>query len=267
MVFNAILFYVLSILLVVASACAVAVVFKKQNKQLYPLHILYGALGFILMLILLLVLIRFAFSGDASLYMTAYFSKAFYKIGLAIIFFAIVFAARYFILNAIYYNRQEFDKGSSFFAGFGLSGGAVMIIYCFFMLISVIAAAIRSDFSQVYEGNLLFKDGTVVSAFLPLYSHLAFALFFTVYTAFCLALNEFMIKRVSHKYKPLKTFTVYTLIELCEVVIACLFVFAISKINIIVLVLVCAVFALLSILIVKYLYKYVEESNYNKQFN
>lgn len=267
MVFNATLFYILSILVVVLSAFGVALFFKKQNKKLYPLHIFFGALGFVVMLILLLLVVRFAFSQDASLYMTAYFTPAFYKIGLSILFFAAVFALRYFVLNAVYYNRYEFEKGSSFFVGFGLSGGAIMSLYCLFMLVSVGAAAIRSDFSKVYEGTLLFKDGTVVSAFMPLYSHVVFALFFAVYTAFCLALNEFMIRRANHKYKRLKTLGVYTLIELCEVVIACLLVFAVSKLNIIVLVLLCAVFAIASIFTVKYLYKYIEEKPYDKQFD
>lgn len=268
MVIKAILFYLLSIITTAAIAYALVRVFAHQKKQLMPLHIFFGAGCFLVMVVIMLILMRFVFSENAIVFMTSYFPEAIYKIGIALMFFAAVCAARYFILNAVYFNRDKSNAGESFLAGYGICGAVLVSVYCLFMLITVICACVRSNYVSLgNDSTLLFKDGTVISVFLPLSSHFLITLFFALYTALCTIIGEFMNQHANLCYKAKTTFIVYSITAACELIMAATFVFAVSSASPVVILIVAAVLVALAVLAVRLLYKYKEELPYEKQFD
>ncbi len=266
MITKSLIFYALGVLMAVAAVIGVFFAFKLRKKKLSPLHMLFGALGFIVMLILMFLLLMYAFSEETNTYMSAIFPELFYKLSVALLFFAAVSALRFFILNAVYFNKQKLNEGESFLAGYGICGALLVGIYSLFMFFMLLSASSRSTLEAFDENALFFKDGTVISSFASPSAIVLVVLIFAAYTALCLIIAEFMTQHATLPYKKTSTFIVYTITALCEHIMIAVFLFALSAISTVAIVIISVIMMLLAAGSVVLLYKYKEELPYNKQF-
>ena len=268
MIINAIACYGASVLIIAAAVFLILLFLKKTGRRLYALHIALGALSFTAVLTGMFILMMYAFSESSTAYMSALMPEAAYKISVAVIFFLLVGLIRYFVINAVYFNRYKQDEGMSFMTGYGLAGCIITALYCLFMFIYVSVTACMHGFIQLYEGQILmFEGGSEISVFTPFYSHIFVAIIFGVYALLVVIIAYFMDQHAKLPYKMHSTFLMYVITNTCEILMVCLILFASSKINTLIISIVCIVIAALAALSVRMLYKYKEELPYSKQFD
>ena len=267
MIAKALICYALSVVLAVAAVVALCFYFKKANIRLSFAHLAIGTLSFIAVIAGMLFLIIFAFSEESVTYMKEIMSEAFYKIAVAVLFFAAICVIRYFVLNALYFQKERESKGSSFLAGYGLGGVLIIAVYCLFSFIYVGLTALSTEFLTLSSESVLhFKDSTVISVFTPFESHIFVTLVFVVYTALMLITAQFMTQHANLPYKWKHTLVMYLLTTFCEICMTCIFLFAVSRINYIAIIIIALVLMALAGVSVKLLYKYKEVLPYDKQF-
>lgn len=264
MVTKSLIFYALAVLVGVLSFVGVSFAFKLRKRKLMPLHILFGALGFILMLVLMFMLIMFAFSHSSTTYMSELMPEFIYKLCVVILFFAAISAVRYFILNAVYFNREKVDEGESFLAGYGLCGCILVTVYSLFMFIMLLTTSMRTTLTSFDSSALYFADGSVISSFASPLSVALVSVVFIVYTALCIIIAEFMTQHATLPYSKKSTLIVYLITALCEHIMISVFLLAAK--STVAVVIVSVIMVLLAGLAVALLYKYKEELPYNKQF-
>ena len=268
MIINAILCYGASVLIAATAILAVIYFFKKTKRRLSVLHTFLGALSFIVVLIVMFLLMMYAFSENSTAYMSALMPIGVYKITIAALFFFIVGLLRYFAVNALYFLRGKEDKGMSFMTGYGLSGASVAALYCLFMLVYVSYSTVTDKFVGLTEGQaLMFESGAGIAVFTPFISHIFVILIFVVYTALILIIAGFMDQHAKLPYRKRSTFLMYIITNSCEILMACVILFASSKVSTVTISIVCAVIAVLAALALTMLYKYKEELPYSKQFD
>lgn len=267
MLTKTLIFYAITFAVAAIVCVGLSFLFKRRDIKISKLHVCIGAVGFMIMLALVFWLGTLGFSEDVTMYIVEYMDVELYKVLAGALFFFIVIAIRYFALNFFYFNRDKDDKGRSFLTGFGFCGCALIAVYCLLMFGFIAVTAIGSKLESYNSGAFIFDDQTVISTFEDPTALLLVVLIFSVYTALCLIVGEFMSRHSTGTYKGLRTAFVYTVISLCEVVICSLFLFSSAVIpmygTLIITVLVTAV-ALASVV---YLYKYKEEKDYEKQFD
>ncbi len=264
MITKSLIFYALAIIIGVCAFVGIAIAFKIRKKKLMPLHIFFGSLGFIIMLVLMFLLIMFAFSENSTVYMSELMPEFIYKLTIVLMFFAAISALRYFVLNAVYFNKDKINEGESFLAGYGLCGCALITIYSVFMFIMLLTTSMRSTLTTFDENALYFADGSVISSFATPSSVALVSLVFVVYTALCIIIAEFMTQHATLPYNKKSTLIVYLITALCEHIMISVFMFAAK--STVAVIIVSAIMMLLSGLAVALLYKYKEELPYNKQF-
>lgn len=264
MVTKSLIFYALAVLIGILSFVGVAFAFKIRQKKLMPLHTLFGSLGFVLMLVLMFLLMMFAFSETSTDYMCALMPELVYKLGVVILFFAAISAIRYFILNAVYFNNGKINEGESFLAGYGLCGCTLVTIYSLFMFIMLLSASVRSTLTSFDKSALYFADGSVISSFAAPSSVALVSVVFIVYTALCIVIAEFMTQHATLPYSKKSTLMVYIITALCEHIMISVFLLAAK--STLAVVIVSVIMMLLAGFAVALLYKYKEELPYSKQF-
>lgn len=267
MILNALLCYAVAAALPVAALIAAVLFLKKSGKKISALHTFIGAVSFIVMLAGMFALMLFAFAEMNVVYMTAYMSEAFYKILVTVIFFLAVGVVRYYVLNAVYFNRYKEDNGVSFLLGYGICGGLIISLYCLFMFFLTLCTSLSSPLVQLSEESvLIFESGSNISVFTPFYAHILFAVIFVLYCAFMLVLSMFMTYRSAHPYKWYSTLGMYITIQLCELLAVMMILFASTSISPLALVVIFVLLTVVSALTVKLLYRYKDEQPYTKQF-
>ena len=264
MITKSLIFYALAVIVGALTLVGTFFAFKMRKRKLMPLHILFGSLGFIVVLILMFILLMFAFSENSTVYMTALMPEFIYKLTVAILFFAAITALRYFVLNAVYFNNDKTDEGESFLAGFGLCGGLLVAVYSLFMFIMLATTSARSTLTSFDKSALYFADGSVISSFASPSSIMLVSVVFLVYTALCIIIGEFMTQHATLPYSKKSTLAVYLITALCEHIMISMFLFATKSTLAVAIVSVFLV--ILAGLAVALLYKYKEELPYNKQF-
>lgn len=264
MITKSLIFYALAVIVGILSLVGVAFAFKLRKRKLMPLHILFGALGFILVLVFMFLLIMFAFSENSTNYMTELMPEFIYKLTVVILFFAAISAARYFVLNAVYFNNDKTNEGESFLAGYGFCGAALVTLYSLFMFVMLFTTSLRSSLTSFDKNALYFADGSVISSFATPSSVALVSVVFLVYTALCIIIAEFMTQHATLPYSKKSTLVVYLITALCEHIMISVFLFAAK--STLAVVIVSAILVLLAAGAVALLYKYKEELPYNKQF-
>ena len=264
MITKSLIFYAIAVIVGVCAFVGVAIAFKIRKKKLKPLHIFWGSLGFIIMLILMFLLIIFAFSENSTVYMSELMPEFIYKLTIVIMFFAAISALRYFVLNSIYFNKDKINQGESFLAGYGLCGCVLITLYSLFMFIMLLTTSMRSTLTKFDESALYFADGSVISSFAKPSSVALVSLVFVVYTALCIVIAEFMTQHSTLNYSKKRTLIVYLITAFCEHIMISVFMF--SAKSTVAVIIVSVIMMLLSGLAVALLYKYKEELPYNKQF-
>ncbi len=264
MVTKSLIFYALAVIVGAISFVGVAFAFKMRKRKLMPLHILFGSLGFILMLVLMFMLMMFAFSHSSTTYMSELMPELIYKLCVAILFFAAISAIRYFILNAVYFNNNKTNEGESFLAGYGLCGCALITVYSLFMFIMLLSTSVRTTLTSFDKSALYFADGSVISSFAAPSSVALVSVVFIVYTALCVIIAEFMTQHATLPYSKKSTLVVYLITALCEHIMISVFLFAAK--STLAVIIVSVILVCLAGCAVALLYKYKEELPYNKQF-
>ncbi len=264
MIIKSLIFYALAVVIGVSLVIGTSFAFKIRKKKLMLLHTFFGALAFILMLVLMFLLMMFAFSENSTTYMSELMPELIYKLTVAFLFFAAVSAIRYFLLNAIYFNNDKINEGESFLAGYGLCGCVLVTLYSLFMFIMLLSASMRSSLVSFDNNALFFADGSVISSFASPLSVALVSLVFAVYTALCIIIAEFMTQHATLPYSKKSTLIVYLITAFCEHIMISVFLFA--SVSIIAVIVVSVVMMALAASAVALLYKYKEELPYNKQF-
>lgn len=264
MITKSLIFYALAVVVGLFSFLGIIAAFKIRKKKLFPLHMFYGTLGFVIMLILMFLLMIFAFSENSTVYMSALMPEFIYKLTVALLFFAAISVVRYFLLNAIYFNKDKLEKGESFLAGYGFCGCALVTLYSLFMFIMLFTTSVRSELVSFDENALFFADGSVISSFASPLSVMLVSLVFVVYTALCIIIAEFMTQHATLPYSKKSTLIVYLITALCEHIMISVFLFASRSVPAVIIISV--IMVLLASGAVALLYKYKEELPYNKQF-
>ena len=260
--------YALAILLAVAGTIALKIYFKKNNIRFSVLNFLAGIASFVAILFAMLMFIMYAFSEESTLYMTAFMSEAVYKIAAAILFLVLVGILRYFLLNAIYFSKGREAQGSSFLAGFGMTGVYLIAFYCLFSFAFVAFTAANAPLiTLTLESTLRFADHTIIPVFTPFESHVFVTILFLIYTALMLVTARFMTQHANLPYKWTHTLVMYLLTAFCEVCATAIILFAVAKMSYIWLIVIVAILAVLSGISVRLLYKYKDELPYEKQFD
>ncbi len=267
MIIKTLVFYALAVIVAVLALVGVRFVFRRRNRSLMPLHMLFGCLGFIIMLALMFVLVLFAFSQETVMSVTGYIHEGVYKVLIGALFFILISAVRYFLLNAVYFNRGKLDAGESFLAGFGICGSLMVALYSLYMFFFLAFTASGNKLTSIDENGFAFADGSVVPAFENSAAIPLVTVVFLVYTVLCIIIAEFMSQHASLPYKKSSTAKVYTITSLCEMIMCCTVLFSISEISTLALVIISAIVVALAGLAVVLLYKYKEELPYEKQFD
>ena len=268
MVINALICYAVSVLISAAAAAAVIFFMKRRGARLSALHMLFGALSFILVIIGMTALMLYAFSENSTAYITAVMPESVYKLSIASAFFIVIGLVRYFAVNAVYFNRYKEENGISFMAGYGLAGSAITALYCLFMLVYVSVTAVSHKFTGMNAGQALtFEGGSNISVFTPLISHVFAAAIFGVYAALIMIIACFMDQHARLPYRKSSTLLMYIITCGCEILMLCVILFAAAKASAAVICTVCVVIAGLAGLALRMLYKYKEELPYNRQFD
>ena len=113
MILKALLCYGISFLLPTVAVIGIFRLFRSKST-LSVLHTFIGALSFVVSAFLMMTLMMFTYSADAVDYMTVYFSEGVYKMVVAVLVFAAMFAIRHFMVDAIYFSKNKDAKGKSF---------------------------------------------------------------------------------------------------------------------------------------------------------
>lgn len=267
MIIKAIVSYIIAAAVPIFSLFLLLKFLNKSGKKISALHTFIGALSFIAVLVGMFVLMIFAFSQNTTQSMTVYMSEGVYKITVSLLFFIALGIARYFLLNALYFNRYKENDGISFFLGYGICGGLVVSAYCIFMFFLVLFTALSSPFEALTDQSvLIFESGAKISAFTPFYAHILFSVIFVLYSVIMLVISMFMDFHSAHPYKKSSTFIMYLLTHICEILATMILLFATTSVSPIAIVIIFVCLTVLSALSVKLLYKYKEESAYDKQF-
>lgn len=267
MVLKTLIFYAATLIVSLAALLGIGYAFKLRGRKLSKLHMTLGGVGFFAMLAAMFALMMAAFSEDAILYITAYMPEGLYKVLVGALFFAVISAVRYFALNLAYFNRGKCDNGESFLAGFGFCGCFLITFYSVYMFIFLAATAVGNTLISIDENGFLFKDGSVVPAFTQPSAVFLVAVVFIVYTVLCMIIGEFMTQHASLPYKKRSTFTVYSITAVCELIMCCTFLFSITEISTVAIIIISVLVAALAAGAVVLLYKYKEELPYEKQFD
>ncbi len=264
MIIKSLIFYAVAVLVGICLFIGISIAFRKRKKKLMPLHMFFGSLGFLAMLVLMFLLMMYAFSENSTVYMSEIMPEFIYKVSVAFLFFAAVSAIRYFVLNMVYFNRDKINEGESFLAGYGFCGCALITLYSFFMFIMLLTTSMRSELVSFDDNALFFADGSVISSFASPLSVVLVSLVFVAYTALCVIIAEFMTQHATLPYSKISTLIVYLITAFCEHIMISVFLFA--SVSIVAVIIVSVIMLVLAALAVALLYKYKEELPYNKQF-
>ena len=267
MILNALLCYGIAFVIPIVSFVLLFIFTKKKFKFSVP-NIIIGTLSFYVLAIGTMFLTMFAFSEETVMYMLSYMPEWLYKTLAALLFFGAVCVLRYFVLNAVYFSRNNEKGGASFLLGFGMAGAVAVSLYSLYSFVYIAITASVTDFVELTkESVLVFEDSTVISVFYPFWPHIVVALMFVVYGILMLVQSEFMTQHANLPYKWSHTLIMYLLTSACETCMLSVMLLCIAQVNIIFVLVVAAVLAVFSALSVKLLYKYKEELPYHSQFN
>ncbi len=268
LILNSLICYLAAAVIPVIALFFAIKLIKKKGKKISALHTVIGAVSFVVMLVLMFVLMLYAFSADSTEYMSVIMDEAVYKISVAVLFFTAVSLVRYFALNAVYFNRYKEENGISFMVGYGACAGVAVSVYCVFMLIHIAITALSTSFTELSsESVMLFENGARISAFTPFYMHIFIAIIFVMYFALMLISALFMEQHSARPYKWHKTLRLYLLIFFCELLTVLTLLFASSSVSPVIICVIALIAVVLATFSVKYLYKYKEEQPYEKQFD
>lgn len=266
-VFKALVCYAVAVAIPVAAIIFLFKFFGKKFK-LSVLHMIIGMLSFFGVIAAMLFLLLFVFSKESTDYMTVYIPEGIYKTAVAALFFALICVIRYFFLNSIYFSKFKENKGTSFLFGYGIAGSVAVAIYCLFMFSYISYCCITSSLVEFSSESVFkFADYTVIVAFEPFVSHILLSVIFVVYAGLMLIQSKFMTEHSNNPFSWKKTFGMFLLLMLCEICMASVVLFAVSRVNYYVIIGISAVIAVLAAFAVKLLYKYKEENPYEKQFD
>ena len=193
---DVLIYYFLSVALLIAGLIGVCLFFKKKNIKVRLLFFFLGIIFAVVYFLILFALFFSTFNANNDQYFFS-FSYLFW-IGLAYVL--ILSLVRSLAIKGLFFSKEYKEQGLSFSFGFGAAPALLIGIYLLmFFFVIAYNGLFNGPAEWNNEGYFIFADNTIINLLLPRASGAFFAMIaLVIYSFFAVAVG-WLYKKISEK--------------------------------------------------------------------